>query len=451
MNKIESFFVSKVGVSFFKVFILLIALFFLWGFALGLLDILNNHFQDLIQTDGSKYALVLLTYYVGYFLMPFPTSVFTERFGYRKGIILGLVLYGLGSFMFLPTSHYHSFPLFLFSLFSIALGMAALETVVNPYATMAGKSKYSSFRITLGQSFTSLGWFFGPFVGGSILLDIRAQKVDEFASMAVPYVGIGVLVLLLAILVYISDLPQFSRERSGRFVRVSSKNSQQKVSIFKYRHFTWAVVAMFFYVPAQTALFSFYTKYLLELFKGMETKAVFGQGLLLKIIHILGGSDLLNDKVYHTAAGLIFTFVGFGLFTLGRFFGSFLLIKMKPNQLLTMSSSFSLLFSILIGLNLGIISFISLCLITLSISTMFPVIFSLGIRKMGSKTKRASAFIIMAIIGGSTYPIMVNVLPTVSPISIGLVFLVIASLVILSYGYKGYSIDAKTRAIINGN
>jgi MFS transporter, FHS family, L-fucose permease len=448
MKRIETFFVSKVGVSFFNVFVLLLALFFLWGFALGLLDILNNHFQTIIQTDGSKYAFVLLTYYIGYLLMPIPTSIFTERFGYRKGIILGLVLYALGSFMFLPTSHYHSFPLFLLSLFCIALGMAALETVVNPYATLVGKNKYSTFRITLGHSFTSLGWFFGPFVGRSILLDIHEQNTNEFSSIAVPYVGVGVLVLFLAILlsISISDLPKFSRERAGRFVSQSSRKNQRRSSIFKRRHFTWGVVTMFFYMVAQTAVFGFYTRYLFDLFKSLESKTVFGHDYLLKVIQVLGGSDVVNDKLYHSVAALIFTFAGFGLFTLGRFFGSFLLIKIRPNKLLILTSGFSLLFSIIMGLNLGIISFFALCLITLSMSTMFPIIFSLGIRKMGNKTKRASAYIIMAIAGGSTYPIITNAFPSVSSVDIGLVFLLMSFIFTFTYGYRGYKIDDETRA-----
>jgi FHS family L-fucose permease-like MFS transporter len=197
MNKIESFFVTKVGVSFFKIFTLLIALFFLWGFTSGLFDVLNKHYQELIVSNKSKFTMVLLTYYAGYLIMPIPASLFAERYGYKNGIVLGLMICALGAFMFFPTSQFYSFPLFLFSLFAIALGMAALETVVNPYTTLVGKSKYSTFRITLGQSFTSLGWLLGPFVGGSILFDVRKQvattNTNEFATMAVPYVGIGVL------------------------------------------------------------------------------------------------------------------------------------------------------------------------------------------------------------------------------------------------------------------
>ena len=451
MNKIESFFVTKVGVSFFKVFTLLIALFFLWGFTAGLFDVLNKHYQELIVTNKSKFTLVLLTYYAGYLFMPLPASLFAERYGYKSGIILGLMICALGAFMFFPTSQFHSFPLFLLSLFAIALGMAALETVVNPYTTLVGQPKYSTFRITLGQSFTSLGWLFGPFVGGSILFDVRKEVItantNEFATMTVPYVGIGILVLLIAILILISEIPKIKDEKL-RSLTLKNKG-QKSISIYKRRYFVSAAITMFFYMAAKTAIFGFYTLYLIDLFKSMANHPVIGNGCLLSIIHFVGNSNELNDTLYHSVATGIFIFVGMGMYTIGRFIGSFILIKFKPNVLLILSSVFALFFSIILWLNLGIISFIALCLLTLSISTMFPVIFSLGIRKMGYKTKRASAHIIMAIVGGAIYPILVSVLPSINPVEIGLSILVVSFIMTFIYGYKGYKIDDKTRAELN--
>lgn len=451
MNKFESFFVTKVGVSFFKIFSLLLILFLLWGFTVGLFDELNKHFQELIATNSSKYALVLLTYYAGYLLMPLPASLFAERYGYKHGIILGLLLYALGAFMFFPTSQFQSFPLFLLSLFVIALGMAALETVVNPYTTLVGKAKYSTFRITLGQSFTSLGWLLGPFVGGSILFDVRKQvasaTINEFAYMAVPYVGIGILVLLIVILFLISDLPKIKGEKLRS---ITLKNPEQKsISIYKRGYFVTAFITMFFYMAAKTAIFGLYTIYLFDLFKSIGNNSVIGNGILLKIIHFVSNSNELNDTVFHSVATGLFIFVGMGMYTFGRFVGSFILIKFKPNQLLLLSSVFSFFFSIVLWMNLGIISFIALCLLTLSISTMFPVIFSLGIRKMGYKTKRASAHIIMAIVGGAIFPVLVGVLPGIDPIRIGLSILVISFIVTFLYGFKGYKINDNTRAKLN--
>lgn len=451
MNKIESFFVTKVGVSFFKIFLLLLTLFFLWGFINGLFDLLNKHFQGLIVTNSSKYAFVLLAYYAGYFLMPIPASLFTERYGYKNGIILGLMLCALGALMFFPTSQLQSFPLFLLSLFVIAIGMATLETVVNPYTTLVGKPKYSTFRITLGQSFTSLGWLFGMFVGGSILFDVKKQittaNSNEYASMSVAYVGIGILVLLIAILILISDLPNI---RGEKLKSLTLENPEHKsVSIYKRRYFVSAVITMFFYMAAKIAIFGFYTVYLFDLFKSMSTQPVIGNGVLLKMIHLVGNSNDLNDSIYHSVATGIFIFAGMGLYTLGRFIGSFILIKFKPNVLLILSSVFSLFFTLILWLDLGIISFVALCLLTLSVSTMFPIIFSLGIRKMGYKTKRASAHIIMAIVGGAIYPILVGILPAINPVRIGLSILIVSFLVTFMFGYKGYKIDDTTRSKLN--
>ena len=451
MNKIESFFVTKVGVSFNKVFSLLLTLFLLWGFALGLLDILNNHFKEIIHANASKLAYILLTYYAGYLIMPLLSSRFAERFGYKNGIILGLMLYALGAFLVFPTSQFHSFPLFLFSMFSIDMGMAALETVVNPYTTLVGQNKYATFRITLGQSFTALGWFFGPFVGANILSDIQANKGSEFTALAVPYVGVGILVLFIAILFLISDLPRITPQSYKQLKIQSIKKKEESKpllkprSIFKRKHFVFAVITMMFYIAAQTAFWGFYSKYLVDLFKTMESHSVIGQAFLLKMIRFIGNTNIVDDKLYHTVAAFIFSFVGFGLFSFGRFFGSFILIGVKPSRLLRISAINGFICSILIALNLGIISFVALCLISLSISAMFPIIFSLGIRKMGAQTKRASAYLIMAIAGGSAYPILTNIYSAENPVTVGLIILIISFFVVFMYGFKGYKIDDKTR------
>lgn len=440
MNKIESFFVTKVGVSFFKVFVLLITLFFLWGFALGLLDVLNKHFQSIIESSTSKYALVLMAFYAGYLLMPIPASLFNERFGYKSGILSGLSLYAFGAFLFIPIAYYQSFPLFLFALFCIALGMATLETNVNLYTVVVGEKKYSTFRLTLAQAFTSIGWFYGPLVGSSILSDIHNQNRNEFSIIEVPYVGIGVLVVFLAILILITNFPKITSEEYKKPKAIPKLMEQGRESIFKHRHFTGAVIAMAFYVLAQTALFGFYAQYLFDLFKGMEHQTVIGQEYLLKLIRLIGGTDTLSDQLYHTVAGFVFSFVGFGLFALGRFVGSFMLIDLSPSRLLTISSLVSIFLTIIMALDLGLISFIALCLITLSMSIMFPVIYSLGIRKMGYLTTRASACIVMAITGGSFYYLLLNSMPTISTISIGIVLLLISFLVVLFYGLSGFKV-----------
>lgn len=444
MTKIESFFVSRVGVSFFKVFILLIALFFIWGFSLGLLDILTENFKSVIQSNASMSGLILLTYYAGYFLMPLPISIFTDRFGYKYGVIFGLLVFALGAFMFLPNSYFQSSSLFLFSMFCIALGMGALETVVNPYTTLVGKNNLSAFRITLGHSFTSLGWFFGPFVAASILLE-QKQNANQFELIQLPYVGVGILVVFVAILLSITELPKIKRNIPNKSIQLPINQIHKSKSIFRQRHFVFAIVAMFFYTCAQSSLFHLYPKYLFDFFKSMETNTVLGQEYILNIVRYIGASDQINDKLFLTVSGLIFSFLGLGLFTLGRFVGSFILIKIKTNTLLLITSLFSLLFTILIWMNFGIISLVALCLMTLSISVMFPLIFSLGIRKMGNKTNRASAYIIMAITGGSIYPFLINVYDSINPVRIGIVLLMLSFLIIFLYAFNGHKIGLKNR------
>ncbi len=440
MNKIESLFVSKVGVSFFNVFVLLISLFFLWGFALGLLDILNRHLQEVIDPNPLKYALVLLAYYAGYLLMPIPASLFIQKYGYKPSILLGLLFYAVGAFLFIPISHFQSFPLFILALFFIALGMAALETGVNLYTTLVGENRYSTFRLTLAQSFTAAGWFFGPIVGSSILVDIKNLKHNEFAVVGVPYVGIGVLVLFVAILILLSKLPLIRATVYNKPSNSSDALQINRNAIFQHRHFTGAVIAMAFCIIAQISLFGFFIQYLFDLFKGLEHQSVLGKEYLMKVIQFIGHTNAMNDQLYLSVASSIFTFAGFGLFAFGRFLGSFILINLKPNKVLVVTALSSIFLTIMMASNLGVLSFIAICLMTLSMSVMFPIIFTLGIRKMGQFTFQASAFLVMAIASGSFYYILLYLFPNFSAINIGIGLLLISFLVILNYGLRGYKI-----------
>jgi FHS family L-fucose permease-like MFS transporter len=156
---------TKTGVSYLYPFIVITSLFFLWGFAHSILDVLNKHFQEVLVISKARSALVQAVVYGGYFLMALPAGIFMKRFGYRWGVILGLVLYGIGALMFYPGSFLMSFNFFLFSLFIIGCGLTCLETAANPYVTILGEPETSASRLNLSQSFNGLGWIVGPFVG----------------------------------------------------------------------------------------------------------------------------------------------------------------------------------------------------------------------------------------------------------------------------------------------
>ena len=169
---------TKEGVSYLYPFILVTSLFFLWGFAHSILDVLNKHFQEVLVISKTKSALIQAVVYGGYFLMALPAGMFIKRYGYRAGIILGLLLYGLGAFLFIPGSFLMSFYFFLFSLFIIGCGLTCLETASNPYVTVLGEPESAASRLNLAQSFNGLGWIFGPLIGGLILFSDDSQASD---------------------------------------------------------------------------------------------------------------------------------------------------------------------------------------------------------------------------------------------------------------------------------
>ena len=200
MKNKTSIFKSENNQSYLIPFILVTSLFFLWGFAHSLLDILNKHFQDILHVTRAQSGLVQAAVYGGYFLMAVPAGMLMKRYGYKKGIIFGLLLYATGAFLFYPAVHIKTFWAFLVALFVIALGLTCLETAANPYASVLGPKDSSAQRLTLSQSFNGLGWIFGPLIGSIIIFGNRHNSTDQFSSLAIPYVTIGFVVLLIAIL-----------------------------------------------------------------------------------------------------------------------------------------------------------------------------------------------------------------------------------------------------------
>ena len=162
---------TKDGKNYLLPFILVTSLFFLWGFAHSILDVLNKHFQEVLVISKAKSAMVQAVVYSGYFLMAIPAGLIIRRWGYRIGVVLGLLLYAFGAYMFVPGSQLMSFEFFLLSLFIIGCGLTCLETAANPYITVLGEPESSARRLNFAQSFNGLGWIVGPLVGGLILFD----------------------------------------------------------------------------------------------------------------------------------------------------------------------------------------------------------------------------------------------------------------------------------------
>lgn len=360
---------TKDGTSYLLPFILVTSLFFLWGFAHSILDVLNKHFQEVLVISKAKSAMVQAVVYGGYFLMAIPAGIFIRKYGYRMGVILGLLLYACGAFLFVPGSRLMSFEFFLFSLFIIGCGLTCLETAANPYITVLGEPETGASRLNLAQSFNGLGWILGPLVGGLILF------AEGGGDIAMPYLGIGAVVVLVALLFMRVRLPEIKEEEPV------AEAVETRKGLWRYAHFTLGVATLFCYVAAQTGINSFFINYVTESSIG------------------LGNQE----------AALLLSFGGMGLFMLGRFLGSWLMGRMPARRLLGYFAVGAFCCIVLVIAADGWAGVVSLFTCYLFESIMFPTIFALAIRGLGQHTKQASSFLIMSIVGGAVAPVLMGI------------------------------------------
>lgn len=368
MKKLKLFQADN-GVNYLVPFILVTTLFFLWGFAHSILDVLNKHFQDAFTMNKTRSALVQAVVYGGYFIMALPAGRIIRRFGYRTGVSTGLLLYGIGALMFIPGSYINSFEFFLLSLFIIGCGLTCLETAANPYVTVLGPSDSAERRINISQSFNGLGWILGPLVGGLCVL-------GDNSNIALPYAVIGVVVLLVFFVFLRLPLPEIESSEQGDD---AMQQRARRTRLFSHPHFLFGLTALFCYVAAQTGINSFFINYADESAGVPKEEAAMWLGLL-----------------------------GMGLFMAGRMVGSYLMKYLSPERLLAyfgVGASLSMLVIMLVAGRMGFYFFF-LCFLCESI--MFPTIFALAIRGLGEHTKTASSLLIMCIVGGAVAPIIMG-------------------------------------------
>jgi MFS transporter, FHS family, L-fucose permease len=441
-NKKYSLITAADGTRYLVPFLLVTSLFFLWGFAHSLLDVLNKHFQTILGVSKAQSGLVQAAVYGGYFIMAIPAGIFMKRFGYKKGILLGLFLYAAGALLFYPATQIQEFWAFLTALFIIALGLTCLETAANPYTTVLGPPERAAQRINLSQSFNGLGWVIGP-IAGSLILFAAAGSDNKFASLAIPYIGIGLIVLLVAFLFFITKLPDINEAVLQHSENTRSEEESARTayrSLLHYPNFVFAVIAQFFYVAAQTGINSFFINYITEIFHSIDNQKVAGAHIMTSIIQWI---SKLNpgisgqENLFNTTAGFLLSF-SFGLFMLGRFTGSLLLTWFRPNRLLVVYSVACVILTILVITGAGIFGIISLSLIYFFMSIMFPTIFALGLKGLGSHTRRASSFIVMAIVGGAIFTPLMGYIADRSSMSVGFTVPLICFLAVLFFALKGY-------------
>jgi FHS family L-fucose permease-like MFS transporter len=355
-------------------FLLVCTLFFLWGFTNGMLDVLNKQFQNSLGLSKAASGFVQSANFIAYFVMALPAGMLAKRFGYKGGILIGLLLVALGCFWFLPATRIGTFGAFLVGIFVLASGVTCLETIANPYSTVLGPPRMAAARINMAQTLNGVGLVLGP-LGGAFFLSSTGQVNRSNANVFIPYAGVGLLAILLVVLFAVSKVPDVHAEEESR----SERTGQSTVSLWRRPHFVMAVVSQFLYVGVQSAIFGFFINYIVA---EMPT---------------LGYHPSDND------AGRLLQ-GAFLLFLLGRFTGSIALRYFTPNKVLGWYAVIGTVLSLLVMQQLGWVSVIALFGTFFLMSIMFPTIFSLGIHGVGEHTKRASSFIVMAIVGGAVTP-----------------------------------------------
>lgn len=385
--------------------ILVTSLFFLWGLAYGLLDVLNKHFQETLQIDKAKSSFLQMAYFGAYFLMAMPAGIFMKHFGYKKGIITGLLLYASGAFLFYPSAQMSSFNFFLFSTFILASGLAFLETAANPYVTVLGNPKTSEFRLNLSQSFNGVGSFLGPKIAAVLFFGSAVSGINNLDSVKMVYLVIGIVVLIVAILFWIIKLPEIKEDT------MVSDISQIKKPLFAHKNFTNAIIAQFFYIAAQVSIAAWFINYCTE-----------------------------NNKAITNAQAANLLSISLVLFTVGRFIGTALMRKIAPNLLLFYFAIFNIILCGLVVANHGWLSVYSLVIIFFFESIMFPTIFALGIKDLGHHTKQASSFIIMSVVGGAIMPYIMGRVAENYSTAVSYFIPIICFAVVAWYGWTGYKV-----------
>lgn len=427
------------GKNYFFTFIIVSTLFLLWGICNGMIDVMDKHFQDYLHLSKAQSAWVQFAHYLGYLLMAMPASWLARKLGYKGGIISGLILVSIGGFWFIPATHISAFWAFLFGVCLIAMGLTVLETVANPYTTVLGPKEFAATRINFAQSFNGVGWIFGPIIGGAFFYSSEGAEVAQ-GQLYIPYMVVAIVVLVMAIIFYFADVPDLNTEDEYHVSDSTEKGFKR--SIWSHPHFSGAVITQFLYVAAQAGIFSFFINYIIEEVPAIS-QTIAGSWFFNNRTIIRNGDYFLNEK---GATFLLGTFA-FPLFLLGRATGAAIMRKIKAHRVLGTYALINVLMCGIVVLRLGWISVAAVFLSFLFMSIMFPTIFALGIYGLGIQAKKASGYIVMAIIGGSIMPKLMGYLGDVYNMSVGFLIPMGCFVFIAMYGYLWPKLSKSNSAV----
>jgi FHS family L-fucose permease-like MFS transporter len=390
----------------------------MWGFLTCLNDILIPHLKSLFDLSYAKVMLVQFVFFSAYFLFSIPWSKVVNTIGYKATMVVGLLTMACGAFLFVPAASVVSYPLFLTALLVLAAGITGLQVSANPYVDLLGKPETASSRLDLTQAFNSLGATIAPKIGGFLILSaaplavaqlqqltpeaLHLYRVQQASSVKVPYTVIGVALLLLAVLIWLSRLPKVETE-------INLSGHKANDSIWKHRNLLLGAVGIFAYVGAEVSIGSF-------------------------LVNYFGLPEIANFSA-KAAAGYVSFYWGGAM--VGRFLGASLLARFNPGYLLAICAVVAgALITASMALN-GHVAMWTILAVGLFNSIMFPTIFSLGEAELGSLSGTGSGLLSMAIVGGAIIPVIQGVIADHVGLHHAFVLPVVCYLYILFYALKG--------------
>lgn len=349
-------------------FVLITSLFFMWGFARAILDVLNKHFQTELNISITQSALIQVTTYIGYFLMAIPAGLFINRMGYRRGVVCGLALFGIGALAFIPCAAAGTFYAYLLALFVIGCGLVFLETSANPYVTELGPKETATARLNFSQSFNGVGSMFATLVVGSFLLQDDSDGTG--GNAVVPYAIMGAVVLMIAVVFSRIKLPEIKHADDA----AAHEGGDNLKRLFANRHFLFGLAALLAYEVAEISINSYFINY-------------------------ITGEEWMKPAT----ASTILT-IGLGIFMLSRFVGSAVMSNMAAEKYLLVCAvgTVASITTILAGLGPSVSITAILCNYFFE-AIMFPTIFALTLRNLGALTKSGSSILMMTPVGGCAF------------------------------------------------
>jgi FHS family L-fucose permease-like MFS transporter len=415
---------SLVSPQYLVAFILVTVLFFLWAFLHNSNPILIPHLKKACQLTDTQSSFIDTAVYLGYFTIALPAGWYMHKYGYKKGIILGLVLFALGAFLFIPAASSRDYTFFLVALFINAAGATFLETVANPYITKLGPKETSEQRLNFAQSFNGVGAFVAPIIGGLFILSGIEHTQEELARMTpeqlntylqseadtirIPYLVIGAVVLVVTFFFFITRIPEVKENENA------DEKESFSIKVFRHSHVTWAVIAQLFYVGAQVCVGSFFIRFAKTVNDLPEKDAAFFWGSI--------------------------AMVGF---MVGRFVGTWLMRYIKASTLLAWYSFINIILLTIALVASGAVAVYAVVAVPFFMSIMFPTIFALGIKGLGEETKIAASFLVMSIVGGAIFPVFMGMISDATgSIQNAYIIPLLCFIVTLYFGWRGYKIKS---------